>query len=100
MLKFISVSLLCLLCLNTVVLAKDNVDKKANKDTKAPYSYDIDDDYNFSENSYYVSDEQLEDAKNIDKIEDNTSFLQKIINSSHFSSGTATKTYIPINKSL
>ncbi len=100
MLKFISFSLFCLLCLSPLtVSAKETAAQNAKQAPKADYSQ-VDENFDFSENSYNISDEQLEDAKNIDKIEDDSSFLQKIINSSHFSSGTATKTYIPINKSL
>lgn len=56
-------------------------------------------DFDFEKNSYNISDEQLKDLENIDKIEDeNVGFWQKIINSSHFSSGTATRTWIPINR--
>ena len=65
---------------------------------KTQYSYDLDEDYNFDDNSYYVSDEQLKDIEDINKIEDETTLESKIINSSHFTSGTATRTYIPINK--
>lgn len=54
--------------------------------------------YDFENNSHYISDEQLEEAKQIDKIDNNTSFWSRVRNSSHFSSDTATKTYIPINK--
>lgn len=62
-------------------------------------TYNVNDDFNFNDSSYYVTDEQLEAAKSIDKIDDdNAGFLQKLINSSHFSSDTATKTWIPINK--
>jgi len=53
--------------------------------------------YDFN-NSYYMTEEQLQDAKEVDDIEHKVGFWQKIINSSHFSSDTATKTYIPINK--
>lgn len=56
-------------------------------------------DFNF-DSSYYMTDEQLQDAKEIDQIEEKTDFTSKIINSGHFTSETATKTYIPINKIL
>ena len=57
-------------------------------------------DSNFEDNSHYISDEQLQDAKEIEVIDNNTSFWSRVINSGHFSSDTATKTYIPINKIL
>ncbi len=69
-----------------------------SEDKESNYTYDVEDNYNFDDNSYYVSDEQLKDIEDINKIEDETTFETKIINSSHFSSGTATRTYIPINK--
>ena len=62
------------------------------------YTYESDYEYDFENNSYNISDEQLEDIKNIDKIEEESGMDIKVINSSHFSSGTATRTYIPINK--
>ncbi len=68
------------------------------EDDKSGYTYDVNDNYNFEDNSYYISDEQLKDIEDINKIEDETNFETKVINSSHFSSGTATRTYIPINK--
>lgn len=62
-------------------------------------TFNVSDDYNFNAASQYITDEQLEAAKSIDKIDDdNSGFWQKLINSSHFSSDTATKTWIPINK--
>ena len=56
-------------------------------------------DYNFEDNSYYISDEQIQEGKDLDKIDDTTGgFWTKVINSGHFSSDTATKRYIPVNK--
>ena len=67
--------------------------------TNTEYIYGIEDNYDFENNSYNISDEQLKDLENLEKIDDdNAGFLHKIINSSHFSSGTATRTWIPINK--
>lgn len=61
-------------------------------------TYNVSDDFNFDNN---ITDAQLEQqAQDLKKIEDdNNGFDSRIINSSHFSSGTATKTWIPINKS-
>lgn len=103
MLKFISVSLFCLMCLSTMsVSAKDNT--AVNKtEAKSNYTYDAEENFNFNDNSYNISDEQLENASNRDVYNDlneRQSFMQRIINSSHFSSGTATQTYVPVNKSL
>ncbi len=59
-------------------------------------------DANFEDFSYNVSDEQLtkETATTDDLLQQDkkVSFWQKIVNSSHFSSQTATRTWIPINK--
>ena len=52
----------------------------------------------YDENSYNISDEQLQDTKEIEVIDNSSSFWSKVINSGHFSSNTATKTYIPIRK--
>lgn len=56
--------------------------------------------YDFENYSYNVSDEQLQETVENNSLESDAkaSFWSKIINSSHFSSGTATKTYVPINK--
>lgn len=60
---------------------------------------DVDlDDFNFDYNSSYITDEQLQEAQEINTIENKTDFRTKVINSGHFFSDTATKTYIPINK--
>ncbi len=94
--KILSVVFFGLLMLNTCpIFAADNSDAAKEQ---SQYTYDVDDDFNFDDNSYYISDEQLKDIEDINKIEDETNFETKVINSSHFSSGTATRTYIPINK--
>ncbi len=75
-------------------LAEQKTEQPAQTDannTNAP-------DFNFENNSFYISDEQLEDAKAIDTVEDKANIDTRIIDSSHFSSGTATKTYRPLNK--
>ncbi len=58
--------------------------------------------YNFEDNSYNVSDEQLQNtsSENILEKDSKVSFWSKVINSSHFSSNTATKTWIPVNKDV
>ena len=94
--KILAIVFFGLLTLNTgMVFAADNSDAAKEQ---SQYTYDVNDDFNFEDNSYYISDEQLKDIEDINKIEDETNFETKVINSSHFSSGTATRTYIPINK--
>ncbi len=96
MLRLISFILFSLLLLNTQAFCAQTDENQTRAVDKKVYT---EEDFNFNDNSYYISDEQLKDAESIDQIEDrNSSFWSKIINSSHFSSGTATKTYIPINK--
>lgn len=59
--------------------------------------------YNFENNSYNVSDEQLQATSSTDDIlqkDSSVSFWSKVINSGHFSSNTATKTWIPVNKDI
>ena len=94
--KIFSLFMLCFLTLacSNVFAAQNN----SYSDSQSGYTYDFDENYNFDDNSYYISDEQLKDIEDINKIEDETTLETKIINSSHFSSGTATRTYIPINK--
>ncbi len=55
-------------------------------------------DYNFDENSFNISDEQFKEAQEIEKDNEKQSFTSKVINSSHFSPNTATKTWIPFRK--
>ncbi len=59
-------------------------------------------DANYEDFSYNISDEQLTkesaSTENLLEQDKKVSFWQKIINSSHFSSKTATRTWIPINK--
>ena len=59
--------------------------------------------YDFENNSYNVSDEQLQKEQldpDLLKEDKKVSFWQKVVNSSHFSSNTATKTWIPLNKDI
>ncbi len=92
MTKLFTVMFLALLTLSfQMSFAKD---VEINYDDEAQ----VEEEYDFMDNSQYLTDEQLQDAKEIDDIDDKSGFEAKIINSSHFSSGTATKTYIPINK--
>ena len=96
MTKLFSVLFLALITLSfQVSFAKD---VEINYDETQAEEAQVEDEYDFMDNSQYLTDEQLQDAKEIDDIDDKSGFEAKIINSSHFSSGTATKTYIPINK--
>lgn len=94
MIRFISALLFGLLLLNSAQLFAQEQSsvstKSANEETFEGY--------NFNDTSFYITDEQMQEAKEIDQIEENSSLTSKIINSSHFTSQTATKTYIPINK--
>ena len=95
--KAISILLFALLTLNLSVFAKDRISPVAH--TQEYYEMNAsDENFDFSNTTQYLTDEQLQDAQEIDNIEDNAGFWAKIINSSHFSPNTATKTYIPINK--
>ncbi len=97
--KIITLIMFSLLLLNTQNVFAKQKDTLAQPSNTQSYSYDIDEDFNFDENSYNISNEQSEDAQDMDKIEDKgAGFDDKVINSSHFSSGTATRTWIPINK--
>ena len=55
-------------------------------------------DYNFDENSFNISDEQFKEAQEIEKDNEKQTFTSKVINSSHFSPNTATRTWIPFRK--
>ena len=90
MIKFISLLFLALLTLNFQMVYAANV---SNTNETA-----IEEEFDFTKNSQYLTDEQIQAAQEVHDIEDKSGFDAKIINSSHFSSNTATKTYIPINK--
>lgn len=95
--KITSILLLGFLALNLSVYAKDRISPVAHtQEYEEMNAASVD--FNFSDAANYLTDEQLQDAQEIDQIDDKSSWIDKIINSSHFSSKTATKTYIPINK--
>lgn len=95
--KLFLLLLSALLTLNFNAIAKDRINPVAH--TNEYYEMNANSqDFNFAESSNYLTDEQLEDAQKINEVDEKHSWLEKIINSSHFSSKTATKTYIPINK--
>ena len=108
MTKIITILMFGLLLFNIpTVSAKESIGDVANFDTKYDHEYDREyiDDYDFNDrlddNSFYISDEQVKEmntAEDINQIEEKTTFTQKVINSGHFSSETATKTWIPLNR--
>ena len=95
--KIFSLLILGLLTLNLSVVAKDRISPVAH--TQEYYEMNAtDENFDFSSTTQYLTEEQLQDAQEIDDIDDKSGFWAKVINSGHFSSTTATKTYIPINK--
>ena len=101
--KIASILLFGLLALNTQVIFAADTKTPVNEQAVQNKTKSFDEavkDYNFEDNSYQnISDEQLQEIQDINKIDDNSGgFWSKVINSGHFSSNTATKTYIPINK--
>jgi len=105
--KNIALLFTLLLLTAPMVSAKESIGNVENFDTK--YDFEYSDDYKadeqidekLDENSFYISDEQVQDMNapsDINQIEEKTTFDQKVINSGHFSSTTATKTWIPINR--
>lgn len=94
--KTISLLLFGLLVINASVYAKEKISPVNH--TQEYYETNVDwNNYDFS-NSSYLTEEQLQEAQEVNDIDDKSSFIDKIINSSHFMPDTATKTYIPINK--
>ena len=70
------------------------------KDAAASYDAAVKE-YDFESNSYNVSDDQLQNSivnEDLIQKDQKQSFWAKVVNSSHFSSKTATKTWIPVNK--
>lgn len=95
MIRLFSIMLLAMLLNLPLVVAQEQNTPAPSSEVSNEETFEG---FDFNDNSYYLTDEQLQEAKEIDKIDDNTSFTSKIINSGHFTSQTATKTYIPINK--
>ncbi len=85
------VSLLLIGAQTTFAQSADNTAVKYNSTVK---------EYDFENNSYNISDEQLQADSAEESLQKDrkASFWDKIINSSHFSSNTATRTWIPFNK--
>ena len=68
------------------------VGREVSDNDTVNYSYDID------ENSFNVSDEQFKEVQEVEQENEKQDFNSKVINSSHFSSGTATRTWIPFRR--
>ena len=106
MIRLISVLLFGLLVMSTSVsFANENnsaSETNANAQQTDNFSEQVfdEDDFNFNDVSNYLTEEQLQEAQEINEIEEKSSFSSKIIDSGHFTSETASKTYIPINKVL
>lgn len=80
---------LCFALTGIQVLAKDY---NKNKTEKTDTTFE---EYSFDKNQYFSDEELKVNSGNEDVIEKAT-FRDKLINSSHFTSTTATKTYIPM----
>ena len=99
MIRISALLLFSFMLLNCGNCFANNNNMTETPETQVKYQQEYsEDDFNFVDSSEYLTDEQLQEAQEINEIDDNAGFWAKIINSSHFSSGTATKTYIPINK--
>ena len=106
MTKIITLLMFGLLLFNVQsVSAKESIGDVENFDKH--YAHESIENYDFNEpiedNSFYISDEQVQQVSDETTtepkhVEGDMSWWQKIVNSSHFSSNTATKTWIPINK--
>ena len=106
MIRLISVLLFGLLIMSTSVSFANEKnpasETNANAQQTDNFSEQVfdEDDFNFNDVSNYLTEEQLQEAQEINEIEEKSSFSSKIIDSGHFTSETASKTYIPINKVL
>ena len=89
MLKIITLLAFSALLICPQTMASQTIDSTS---TKMDYNYD------FDENSFNISDEQFKEVQEVEKDNEKQSFTSKVINSSHFSSGTATRTWIPFRK--
>lgn len=106
MIRLISVLLFGLLVMSTSVSFANEKnpasETNANAQQTDNFSEQVfdEDDFNFNDVSNYLTEEQLQEAQEINEIDEKSSFSSKIIDSGHFTSETASKTYIPINKVL
>jgi len=89
------------LLLSTMLLLSVNIAFGADYSSNTSYDSTAKE-YNFENNSYNISDEQLTREVDADILQEDkkVSFWQKVVNSSHFSSSTATKTWIPTKKDV
>ena len=76
---------------------KDTIAQPSNT-VKYESDFDAEKDYDIEDFSYNISDEQLEESKEDEEIDNTKTFDDKVINSGHFTSGTATRTWIPWNR--
>lgn len=98
MLRVITIALLCMLCMNIPFVSAAGKKAKTTAPVVQKTTPVSQDEFNFTDGANYVTDEQLEKANLQENLEEKGSWVERIINSSHFSSDTATKTYIPLNK--
>ena len=89
----ILLSALLVLTVQTTFAQSQEKDNNANQNSSVS-------EYDFENNSYNVSDEQLHIESGEESLQKDLheSFWTKLLNSSHFSSSTATKTWTPLNK--
>ena len=97
MTKIITLVMLGLMLVNAQIAFAKQKDTLAQP-SNTTSSYDVDENFTFDENSYYVSDQQVDEAQNNGKLENTKTFDDKVVNSSHFSSKTATRTWMPFNR--
>ncbi|MBQ9796030.1 MAG: hypothetical protein IJW36_03655, partial [Clostridia bacterium] len=75
--KIVSILLFALLTLNITVFAKDRISPVAH--TQEYYEMNANEEnFDFSNTSQYLTEEQLQDAQEIDNIDDNSGFWAKI----------------------
>ena len=85
----------------TLLLLGTQVGFAASSSDSSSYNYEkTARDYDFENNSYNISDQQIEADIQTNTLQQDkkASFWSKIVNSSHFSSNTATRTWIPLRK--
>ena len=75
------------------VYSYENSAENQQKDNEAEVAQD---------NSFYISDEEIQEMQPAPNYDDASTseipFDTRVINSSHFSSGTATKTWLPLHR--
>ncbi len=102
--KIITLILFGLLFINVQAMCEEQTDAVKNQETvpaTTSENTNVNNNFGFNDDSFTITDEQFQEAKNIANEEEEKPTLEtRIINSSHFTVGTPSKTYVPLKKNI